>query len=573
MKIPFLSVLAKYWRLYLVYFAMSVCVGVIGWKVSSLHIRERDFLQDQGDARTIRMEPIVANRGIITDRNGEPLAVSTPVKSVWVNPKEIIPHPQAILALAQLLALDTNELADSINANGNREFLYVKRRLPPPEVDAVLAQKLPGVYAQQEFQRYYPQGEVTAHLIGFNNVDDVGQEGLELSYEEWLRGNPGRRQVMKDRRGRIIEELNIVETAQPGNDLRLSIDFRIQNLAYKELKAEFVTRRAKAASVVILDVHTGEILAMASQPSYNPNNRNGLTDFSVMRNRAIADVFEPGSTVKAFTVAAALESGRYTPETLVETRGWMMVDGKEIKDSANYGTLTVEKIITKSSNVGSTKIALDIGPEPIRDLMARVGLGQDTGTGFPGERSGILPSHRRWSRIETATLSYGYGLSVSALQLVRAYGALAGGGNLRPVSLVKLDAEALSQQTLVPVLDPEIARQVMAMLRTVTDAKLGGTAVEANVPFYTVAGKTGTARVVGEFGYDADLHNSLFIGMAPAQDPRIVVLVIINEPKGEEQYGGQVAAPVFSRIVSGALRVLNVPPDKLDIQPSGTGAG
>lgn len=549
------------WRLYLVYAAMAACVVTIGWKVSSLQIRERDFLQGQGDARTIRSEPIIAHRGIITDRNGEPLAVSTPVKSIWVNPKEIGRDPAAIATLAAKLDMDAAELGASIGNNAAREFLYVKRRLPPALVDQVLALRLAGVYAQQEFQRYYPQGEVTAHLVGFNNVDDVGQEGLELTYEEWLRGIPGKRQVMKDRRGHIIEELNVVETAQPGQDLQLSIDFRIQNLAYKELKAEYITRRAESASVVVMDVATGEILALASQPSYNPNNRGNLSDFSVMRNRAVADVFEPGSTAKAFTIAAALESGKYHPDTLIETRGWMMVDGKEIKDSANYGTMTVEKIITKSSNVGATKIALDIGPEPIRNVMERVGLGLDTGTGFPGERTGILPSHRRWSRIETATLSYGYGLSVTALQLVRAYGVIASGGLLRPVSLVRQDPDSIPAER---VLSKEISDQVLTMLRTVVDARQGGTAVEANVPFYTVAGKTGTARVVGEFGYDADRHNSLFIGMAPAVNPKIVVLVIVNEPKGSEQYGGQVSAPVFSRIVTGAMRILDVPPDKLN---------
>ncbi|MEX2130993.1 MAG: penicillin-binding protein 2 [Pseudohongiellaceae bacterium] len=555
--------MANNWRLYLVYMSMTLCVLTIGWKVGSLQIFERDFLQGQGDARTIRTEPVIAHRGIITDRNGEPLAVSTPVKSIWVNPKEISRDPGAIETLAALLEMNKDDLTDTVTVNAGREFLYVKRRLPPALVDNVIAQKLTGVYAQQEFQRYYPQGEVTAHLIGFNNVDDAGQEGLELTYDEWLRGTPGKRQVVKDRRGRIIEELNTIETAQPGNNLQLSIDFRLQNIAYRELKAEYITRRAKAASVVIMDVATGEILAMASQPSYNPNARSSLSDFSVMRNRAVADVFEPGSTVKAFTVAAALETGRYTPETLVETRGWMMVEGKEVKDSANYGVLTVEKIITKSSNVGSTKIALDIGPEPIRSVMERVGLGVDTGTGFPGERTGILPNHRRWSRIETATLSFGYGLSVSALQLIRAYGVIAGGGILRPVSLVKLDEARLAALPVEQVISPVITEQVMSMLRTVVDAKLGGTAVEANVPFYTVAGKTGTARVVGEFGYDADLHNSLFIGMAPASNPEIVVLVIINEPQGSEHYGGQVAAPVFSRIVSGAMRILNIPPDNI----------
>ncbi|MFM1896710.1 MAG: hypothetical protein RLZZ385_1784 [Pseudomonadota bacterium] len=563
MNLERLAGLFRYWRLYLVNTAMVACVAVVAWKVGSLHIVERDFLQNEGDARTIRTEPIAAHRGIIMDRNGEPLAVSTPVSSIWVNPQVILRQPDRIADLAAALSLSNEALMESITLNEAREFLYIKRRIPPAEAERILAMDIDGVYAQQEYQRYYPQGEVTAHLIGFNNVDDVGQEGLELTYEQWLTGKPGRRQVMKDRRGRIIEELMVLETAEPGKNLELSIDFRIQNLAYKELKAEFITRRAKSATVVVLDVDTGEVLAMASQPSYNPNNRANMKDFSVMRNRAITDIFEPGSTVKAFTVAAALETGKYTPETLVETRGWMMVDGKEIKDSANYGVLSVEKIITKSSNVGSTKLALDIGPEPIRDVMERVGLGEITGTAFPGERSGLLPSHRRWSRIEVATLSYGYGLSVSALQLARAYGVIASGGIKRPVSLLKLDSNQIATLAQERVLSEEISRQVAAMLRTVVDPKLGGTAVEANVPFYSVAGKTGTARVVGEFGYEENVHNSLFVGMAPAGKPEIVVVIIINEPKGTEHYGGQVAAPVFSRIVSGAMRILNVPPDKL----------
>ncbi len=554
---------AQNWRLYLVYFVMSLCVAAIGWKVSTLHILERDFLQTQGDARTIRTEPIIANRGIITDRNGEPLAVSTPVMSIWINPKEITRNPAGIERLASTLQLDAELLNSSVQANATREFLYVKRRIPPAEAQRLLAQKIPGVYAQQEYQRYYPQGEVTAHLIGFSNVDDVGQEGMELAYEDWLRGRPGSRQVMKDRQGRIIEELNILETAQSGSNLQLSIDFRIQNLAYRELKSEFLKRRAKSATVVVMDIATGEVLAMASLPSFNPNNKSNVTDFSAMRNRALTDVFEPGSTAKVFTVTAALESGLYTPETLIETRGWMMLDGKEIKDSANYGTISVEKLITKSSNVASAKIALAIGPDSIRNVMERVGLGMDTGTGFPGERSGILPSHRRWSRIETATLSYGYGLSVSATQLARAYATIASGGFLTPVSLLKIDSQSIDALARTRVIDDAVSAQVMQMLRTVVDAKLGGTAVEANVPFYSVAGKTGTSRVVGEFGYDENKHNSFFVGYAPAVNPRIVAVVVVNEPQGAERYGGLVAAPVFSRIVTGVMRILNVPPDKL----------
>jgi cell division protein FtsI (penicillin-binding protein 3) len=368
---------------------------------------------------------------------------------------------------------------------------------------------------------------------------------------------------MKDRRGHIIEELNILQPAQPGNSLELSIDFRIQNLAYKELKAEFITRRAKAASAVVLDIRSGEVLAMVNQPSYNPHNRAGLTDFSVLRNRAITDVFEPGSTIKPFTIIAALESGLYTPGTVIETGpGWMMISGDEVKDIANYGTLNLSSVITKSSNIGTSKIALNIGPEPIRDVLERVGFGQMLGTGFPGERGGVLPNPRRWSRIETATLSYGYGLSSSALHLAQAYSVIADRGLRKPVSLLKLDEEALQTLPTEQVVSEQHADQVLAMLKTVVDASAGGAATDANVPFYQVAGKTGTAHVVGEFGYEENLHNSLFAGLVPASDPRLVIVVIVNEPKGDEHYGGQVAAPVFSRIASGAMRILDVSPDK-----------
>ena len=524
-------------------------------------------MQGQGDARTIRTIPLVANRGLITDRNGEPLAISTPVQSLWVNPSELVNEPESISLLAEKLELNPDVLANSIGNNSNKEFLYIKRRLAPADAEAILDLDIDHVYSQQEYQRFYPQGEVTAHLIGFSNVDDIGQEGLELTFDDWLRGVPGRRQVMKDRRGHIIEELNTIQTAQPGNNIALSIDFRIQNLAYRALKAEFITRRAKAASAVVLDVDTGEVLAMVNQPSYNPHNKADMTDFSVLRNRAITDVYEPGSTIKPFTVIAALESGVYTPGTIVETGpGWMMIGPKEIKDIANYGTLTLGGVITKSSNIGTTKVAFEIGPDPIRDVLQRVGIGEVIGTGFPGERGGVLPNPRRWSRIETATLSYGYGLSTSALHLARAYSVIADGGIRKPVSLLRLDDATLSELPREQVISREIAQQVKGMLETVVDRSRGGSAVEANIPFYQVAGKTGTAHVVGEFGYEENLHNSLFAGLVPASDPRIVVIVVINEPKGEEHYGGQVAAPVFSQIASGAMRILNIPPDKLPEQ-------
>lgn len=543
---------------------LLLCVVAIAWKLGALTIEQRDFLQGQGDARTIRTVPLVANRGLITDRNGEPLAVSTPVQSIWVNPGKLAEDPEAINALAEQLELNPETVASNIARNSEKEFLYIKRRLAPFEAEKVLALDLDYVYAQQEYQRFYPQGEVTAHLIGFSNVDDVGQEGLELTYDDWLKGVPGRRQVMKDRRGHIIEELNTIQTAEPGKNLALSIDFRIQNLAYKALKAEYITRRAKGASAVVLDVDSGEVLAMVNQPSYNPHNKANMTDFSVLRNRAITDVYEPGSTIKPFTIIAALESGLYTPGTIIETGpGWMMVGPNEVKDLFNYGTLTLEKVITKSSNIGTSKVAFEIGPEPIRDVLQRVGIGEVTGTGFPGERGGILPNHRRWSRIETATLSYGYGLSASALHLARAYSVIADEGVRKPVSLLRLSADEIAALPREQVVERAIVRQVKSMLETVVDRSRGGSAVEANIPFYQVAGKTGTAHVVGEFGYEENLHNSLFVGLVPASDPKIVVVVVINEPKGDEHYGGQVAAPVFAEIASGAMRILNIPPDKI----------
>ena len=545
---------------------MFLCVLAIIWKVTNLHITERDFLQDQGDRRTIRTVPLVANRGLITDRNGEPLAVSTPVQSIWVDPSKISDDPETIKALAKSLELNEEVLIQNLKLKSNLKFHYIKRRLPPSEAEKILRLNVEGVHSQQEYQRFYPQGEVAAHLVGFSNMDDVGQEGLELTYDNWLKGVPGRRQVMQDRRGNIIEELNTIQTAQPGNRLELSIDFRIQNIAYRELKEEFIARRARAASIVILDVNTGEVLAMANQPSYNPNAKSDIKDFSVIRNRAITDVFEPGSTVKAFTIAAALETGLYHPDTIIETSpGWMMVSGNEVKDLFDYGTLTTSGVITKSSNVGSSKIALDIGAEPIRDLLSRLGFGEVLGTGFPGERTGVLPNPRKWGRHVTATFSFGYGLSATALQLASAYSVLADNGIRKPVSLLKLSDEAVIDLPRQQVLSPGITVNLRKMLRTVVDADSGGSALEANVPFYSVAGKTGTAHVVGERGYEENLHNSLFVGMVPASNPQIVIVIVVNEPKGEEHYGGQVAAPVFSRVASGAMRILNIAPDLLPV--------
>jgi len=557
----------QYWRVYLVYFLLLLCVALVAWKLSAMQFTEREFLRGQGQSRTIRTPSIPAHRGIITDRNGEPLAVTTPVQSIAVKPRQIMADSEAVARLAVALNMNPQILANTISNNAGRSLLYVKRHLPPVEADRILAMGIPGVTADAEYQRYYPHGEVTAHMVGFSNVDDEGQEGLEYTYDKWLRGVPGSRRVVIDLHGNIIEELGIINTAVPGNDLQLSIDFRLQNLAYKELKAEFLNRRARSASVVVLDVDTGEVLALANQPSYNPNNKNNLSDYGVLRNRAVIDPFEPGSTAKVFTAAAALETGLYRPDTLVDTSpGWMMLDGYEVREHGlDYGILSLEGILTKSSNVGSTRIALDIGHEPIRDVLERVGFGQTLGTGFPAEHSGVLRNNPRWSRIEVANMSFGYGFTTTALQLAQAYTVLAAGGVKRPVSLLKIEPDAVADIPNERVFSAQVSAQVLAMMESVVDPSKGGTATEANVPFYRVAGKTGTAEVHSESnGYQDDVHRSMFVGLAPASDPEIVVMVVISEPKGDEQYGGQVAAPVFSRIVSGAMRILNVSPDNID---------
>lgn len=553
------------WRLSLVWVALALAVMALLWKLLTLLLVDRDFLQGQGDARTIRIEPLVAHRGMITDRNGEPLAISTPVKSIWVNPREIAGDQNVVRQLARSLQLNEDSLLASVEASAEREFLYVRRRMPPSEADAVLAISLPGVYARQEYQRYYPQGEVTAHVLGFSNVDDIGQEGLELAFDDWLKGVPGRQQVIKDRRGRIIRQLDTIQTAQPGNTLALSIDFRIQNLAYKELKAEFVHRDARAASAVVLDVKTGEVLAMVNQPSFNPHNRASLADFGALRNRSVTDLFEPGSTLKPFTAIAALESGLYDRETIISTHPGRMRVGRDVVQDRgqNFGDVTLEGMLVNSSNIASAKIALAVGHEALRDVLLRVGFGENPASGFPGERAGVMPNHRIWHDIELATLSFGYGMSTSVLQLAQAYSVIANDGLRVPVTLLKDGNQMAGASEPQRVVDANVIEQVQDMLEAVVDPEQGGFD-GASVPFYSIAGKTGTARVVGASGYEANLHNSMFAGYVPADDPRIVVIIVVNEPKGAQHYGSQVAAPVFARIAAGAMRLLEVTPDAID---------
>jgi cell division protein FtsI (penicillin-binding protein 3) len=547
------------WRFYSVAAVLVALLVLLLGRVLSLQVlntdRGREFLQSQGEMRAVRTAEIPAYRGLITDRRGEPLAVSTPVISIWADPTELAGSAR-LPELAEALDMPLAELEALLERYAGKRFVYLQRHRVPTEARAVLARKIAGVYGEREYQRYYPAGEVAGQLVGFTNVDGAGIAGLELSYDDWLRGIPGKKQYIKDLHGDAVRDIGVLEPARPGRDLKLSIDLRLQYLQHRELQRAVGSTGADSGSIVTLDAHTGEVLAMVNHPVYNPNNRKGIEPGST-RNRAMTDEYEPGSTMKPLTLVAALESGRYTPDTLIDTSpGRIRVGRKVLPDPRNYGEITVSRVIEKSSQVGVTKIALDLGHEPVWNVFQRLGIGQPLGTGFPGESSGLLPSRPRWRTIEEVTLAFGYGLTVTPLQLARAYGAFANEGILQPVSLLALpDGEAPGGER---VLEPAVARQVLTVLERVTGEH--GTARRARVPGYPVGGKTGTVHQVGAQGYLEDKYRALFAGVAPAQNPRIVTVVVLNGPKGEEYGGGAVAAPVFARVAAGALRLLNVPP-------------
>lgn len=547
------------WRFRIVLALLALMVGAIAWRIVDLQVIDQGFLQNQGDARSVRHIPIPAHRGLITDRHGEPLAVSTPVTTLWANPRELQAAQARWPELAQALGQEPAALQQRLKEQAEREFTYLVRGLTPEQGQRVLDLGIPGVYSQEEFRRFYPAGEVAAHVVGFTDIDDRGREGLELAYDEWLAGVPGKRQVLKDRRGRLIKDVQVVKNAKPGKALALSIDLRLQYLAHSELRKVVQEHGAKAASLVMVDVQTGEVLAMANQPTYNPNNRRNLHP-SAMRNRALIDVFEPGSTVKPFSIAAALGTGKYQPESVVNTLpGWMRIGRYTIRDVSRGGMLNLTGILMKSSNVGISKIALDIGPEPVHTIMQQAGFGQATGLGFPGERVGNLPNHRKWRDAETASLAYGYGLSVTAAQLAHAYAVLGNEGNNVPMSLLRLD----QPQEGVQVIDKTISTTVLRMLQSVVEEE-GGGGTRAKVPGYHVAGKSGTAKKVsGTGGYTKDAYRSFFAGVAPVSNPRIAVVVVVDEPSEGGYYGGLVAAPVFGKVAARALRLMNVAPDNL----------
>ncbi len=550
----------KSWRLYSVVLAMLVLAALLIWRIASLQVlpdtdRGYQFLQGQGDARTIRTEPISAYRGVITDRNGEPLAVSTPVESIWANPQILLQNPKDWGRLAQALGWNKAELESRLARYSGKEFVYLERHLPPQEAAAILELGVDGVYTQREYRRYYPAGEVAAHIVGMTDIDDRGQEGMELAYDAWLAGESGAKQVLKDLRGRTVKELGLIQSARSGRPLALSIDLRLQYLAHRELKEAVQEFGAKAGSVVVLDVRTGEVLAMVNQPSYNPNDRTNIHPAS-LRNRALTDVFEPGSTMKPLAVLAALESGKFHPYSVIDTTpGYVQVGRKTLLDPVNYGELDLTRIIAKSSQVGMTKMALAMEPNLIRDMYYRLGLGQGTGTGFPGEAVGVLPSYTKWKPIQRATYAFGYGLNLTVLQLAHAYAVLASEGEQRPVSLLRSEEEPIAGQKIV---DSEHTRAVMKMLRKVVSMQ--GTGSRANVEAYPVAGKTGTAHKADAGGYAENRYIGSFVGVAPADNPDIVVAVMIDEPNDTKYHGGQVAAPVFSSVTEGALRLLQEPP-------------
>lgn len=543
-------------RMVLVIAVLGVAMVGLMARAFDLQVVQKQFYQNQGDARFLRVVPIPVSRGTIFDRNGEPLAVSTPMVSITAVPSEVLDNADRIPALAQTLGITPNDLKSYLEQRADHDFAYLRRQMSPDTAQAVLALGVPGINGQREYKRYYPSGDVTAHVLGFTNIDDHGQEGLELAFDSWLSGKPGAKRVIRDRMGRIVEDVEQVRAPQPGQNLTLSIDRRIQFLAYSELKKQLEDVDADSGEMVVLDIRTGEILAMVSLPTYNPNDVSDSTP-AQRRNRAVTDVVEPGSTMKPFTLAAGLSSGKYTPTTpLVDTgNGHWMFNGHDIRDDDPNGLLTPTGVLTKSSNIGAAKISLSLDTQFVYNVYRAFGFGESTGSGFPGESSGFLKVWRTWRPFEKATMAFGYGLNVTPLQLATAYATLADGGVMHAPTFIKGDDNPPKQ-----IISPQIAHELVAMLETVTAP--GGTATRAQIANYIVAGKTGTAHLAIAGGYAKNSYNSLFAGIVPATNPRLVGVVIVNNSK-KGYFGGAISAPVFQRVMDGALRLLDVPPDNI----------
>ena len=524
-----------------------------------LQVYEKDFLNQQADSRHLRVETITASRGTITDRHGEPLAISSPVDSVWAEPARLLDAIDQLGRLARLLGTDEQSLIRKLAENKSRQFLYLRRHMTPERAARVMALDLPGVNTQREYRRYYPAGEVAGHVVGLTDIDDVGIEGLEASLNPWMIGKPGAKRVLRDMRGNAIENVESIRPARDGQTLRTSLDLRIQYFAYMALKTAIIENKAETGSVVVMDVRTGEVLAMVNQPGHNPNDRSTYNPGG-MRNRSVVDIFEPGSSIKPFVVASALESGLYTPNSVVNTSpGRVVVGPKEIEDRTNLGEISLTTLLSRSSNVGITKIALTLTPEHMWTTLTQFGLGQMTGVLFPGEQTGRVPAHQDWREISQATMAYGYGLSVTALQLAQAYAALGNDGVLMPATLRAVEELPAGQR----VVDASTARAVRRMLEEVVRPEATGK--KAQVEGYRVAGKTGTAWKAKDGVYSQEDFVAIFAGLAPATDPRLAIVVVIDEPSGEEHYGGDVAAPVFAEVMTESLRLLAVAPDAAPI--------
>ena len=545
-------------RCWFVIFLFLICVFTLSSRAVYLQLLEGESLRERGDDIAIRVVDVSAHRGTIVDRNGEQLAVSTPVDSIWAEPRKLLKEKD-LQILASLLGRSEKEFRKFLSVRIKRDFVWLKRHAHQNLVKEIKRMDLKGVSTQSEYKRYYPAAEVAAHVIGVTNVDDEGQEGIELAYNKLLKGKSGKKRVLKDRLGRIVRDVENVKSSVPGAELKLSIDKRIQFLAYRELALAVRNHQAISGTLVMLDVKTGEVIAMVGQPSFNPNNRSWLKNAA--RNRSVTDVFEPGSTMKVFTIAAGLESGIFTPQTIINTSpGVFKVGNRSISDHRNYGSIDVTTVITKSSNIGATKIALALRPEYFYDILNRFEFGQTTGSGFPGERSGLLRSFDTWSEQDIASLSYGYGVEVTSLKLAHAYSIIANDGLKLPVSFIKTDNISEGER----VISKKIARQIRDMLERVVSSK--GTASRAGIKGYRVIGKTGTAHKFNpQGGYFDDRYRSLFVGIVPASNPRFVTVVTIDEPNKElGHFGGAVAAPVFAKVMEGTLRILNIPPDNLD---------
>ncbi len=553
------NVIFMKWRFYaVVFFVIAIVLGLVA-RLVDLTILKRHFLLNQGNARTLRVVTSPAFRGMISDRNGYPLAVSTEVFSIWVDPTDFSASPKQLKSLSSLLDIKPNFLRTHIQKNDDngKEFIYIKRSVSPEIAHQIKALHIPGVNLQEDFKRYYPEGEIASHIIGFTNIDDKGEEGVELSFNQLLSGIPGKRLVLKDRIGREVNQIQNIQSGLAGKDVKLSIDRRLQYLAYRELLNGVTQNIAESGTVVILDVKTGEILAMVNNPSYNPNNRS-TAKIEDLRNRAVTDVFEPGSTMKAFSVATALSSGMFKPDSVVNTYpGWISLDHHLVRDEHSVGPMSLTKILQISSNVGITKVMLQLPPNKLWETLHAVGFGEETDVGLPGERSGQLYKRPVWKPFALATLSFGYGLSVTALQLAHAYATIANDGVKIPLTILKTNEMPRGKQ----VIDKAVAQEMLVMLQTVLAE--GGSGTKARIPGYSVAGKTGTAKIAGKHGYAKHLYVSSFVGIAPASNPRLVVAVVIHEPKGKMYYGGDVSGPVFQKIMQGSLRILDIPPDDM----------